>query len=97
MKKLCGATFFSLIVSSTASAGFFTGFTKGNSCAQYCIKEYNCENYCKGDKVFGTTMVPLATYDDLVIVELTDKGIKVKSKSKKIEGFMDYGTFKLSK
>ena len=94
MKKfLFGSVLFILVGSSFA--GDFMGFTKGNRCGQYCEAKKLCVNYCKGDKVFGTTMNKMSTISDLKIVAVHENGVMASNGKNK--GFMGFGTFKKRK
>lgn len=82
-------------VPASSFAGDLT-FTKGNKCGQYCYgKGVNrtCEVFCQGDKVHGTTMIPMAMHSGLYITEVLKNGVNVKNKSGTVKGHFDYGTF----
>lgn len=98
MKKLLSVMTISLLTSGASYAGYFGGFTKGNKCAQYCYKVNNCQNVCVGNHVFGTTMTPIATYKDLVVIKVNEKGVDAKeSTGKNRQGFLPFGTFLIRK
>lgn len=80
-----------LLFSTAIFAGQFTGFTKGNRCGQYIYGPGKKLNICKGDKVYGTTMEPLAMQPNLKVLKILENGILVKNSS--VEGFFKWGTF----
>ena len=80
-----------MLISSASFAGQFTGFTKGNRCGQYTFGPGKRINICRGDKVYGTTMQPLAMQPNLRVSKVLENGIMVKNNS--TEGFFAWGTF----
>jgi hypothetical protein len=82
---------FAMLISSVSFAGQFTGFTKGNRCGQYIFGPGKRINICRGDKVYGTIMSPLAMQSDLRVTKVLENGVMVKNSS--TEGFFAYGTF----
>ena len=94
MKKLLAASFL-ILLSTSSFSGEFRGFTKGNRCGQYCETKKSCTNFCKGDKVYGTTMNKMATLSGLKITTILENGVIASNDKEK--GFLGFGTFKKRK
>ncbi|RLA63729.1 MAG: hypothetical protein DRQ88_11195 [Epsilonproteobacteria bacterium] len=80
-----------MLISSASFAGRFSGFSKGNRCGQYLFGPGKIITACRGDKVYGTTMAPLAMQANLRIIKVTAEGIRVRNNH--VDGFFEWGTF----